>query len=87
MGWFTLVSLLILIGIFISYYLNNPFAGALVLMLGAYIFGWNSAHFTVAEECKKLGGFFVGKEKLQCIEVSEIKSLKENEGEDSEKIR
>ncbi|KIE87710.1 hypothetical protein ACIX90_02725 [Actinobacillus pleuropneumoniae] len=48
MGWFTLVSLLILIGIFISYYLNNPFAGALVLMLGAYIFGLMASIYVIS---------------------------------------
>lgn len=38
------------------------------VILGALI-GWNAAHVTVAEECEKLGGFFVGKQVFKCIEV------------------
>lgn len=33
--------------------------------------GWVSAHGTVAEECKRFGGFFVGKEVFKCVEISE----------------
>lgn len=30
-----------------------------------------SAHGMVAEECRRLGGFFVGKEVFKCVEISE----------------
>ena len=40
------------------------------LLLGL-MFGWNSAHHTIANECKKLGGFFIGREIFKCIKVEE----------------
>lgn len=30
--------------------------------------GWRLAHITVAEECRRLGGFFVGKSVFRCTE-------------------
>lgn len=40
-------------------------------IVGAWI-GWKSAHVTVAEECKRLGGFFVGNQVFKCIEVRNV---------------
>ncbi|MCD6006884.1 hypothetical protein [Halomonas sp. IOP_31] len=31
--------------------------------------GWIAAHHTVASECERLGGFFVGKKTFQCQQV------------------
>ncbi len=38
------------------------------VILGSWI-GWNAAHVTVAAECERLGGFFVGKQVFKCVEV------------------
>lgn len=38
------------------------------VIFGAWI-GWNAAHVTVAAECERLGGFFVGKRVFKCVEV------------------
>jgi len=35
----------------------------------AYEMGWVSAHGMVAEECRRSGGFFVGKSTFKCGEV------------------
>lgn len=49
---------------------------AIVSFLIGRACGWVSAHGTVAEECKRLGGFFVGKDVFKCVEISEnIKEL------------
>lgn len=39
----------------------------------AYRYGWESAHHTVATECQKNGGFFVGKKTFKCTEVVDAK--------------
>ena len=36
--------------------------------------GWGSAHLAVAAECRRLGGFFVGKTVFKCVEVIEQKT-------------
>ncbi|GEM_PF-290694 len=36
---------------------------------GAYKLGWAAAHSMVAEECRRNGGFFVGKTTFKCTEV------------------
>lgn len=41
-----------------------------VLWLGALI-GWIYAHATVANECRRLGGFYVGKSTFRCTEIME----------------
>jgi hypothetical protein len=38
-------------------------------LYGAYKWGWALAHHVVAEECRKNGGFFVGKSVFKCTEV------------------
>ena len=38
------------------------------LLLGCYG-GWNLAHGTVADECVRLGGFYVGERVFKCVEV------------------
>lgn len=38
-----------------------------------YWAGWNSAHRTVATECKRLGAFYVGTTVFKCIEIEESK--------------
>lgn len=43
----------------------------LTLLIGiliGYHIGWRHAHLTVAEECRRLGGFFVGKAVFTCQE-------------------
>lgn len=38
------------------------------LVLG-FLIGWRVAHLTVAEECKRLGGFFVDESIFKCVAV------------------
>lgn len=45
-------------------------AGAIVFMLG-----WDCAHSTVAKECERLGGFYVGKKIYKCVEVKNDDAL------------
>lgn len=45
-----------------------------LLALGWWI-GWVHAHYTVADECRKLGKFYVGKTIFEC------KAITENEGD------
>jgi len=40
------------------------------LIAGKYI-GWNAAHHCVAEECRRLGSFYVGKSIFKCIEIKD----------------
>ncbi len=47
-----------------------------LLIFGAYKFGWIAAHGMVANECRRNGGFFVGKSNFKCIEVENAKSEK-----------
>jgi hypothetical protein len=48
--------------------------GDLVLILitayFAYRCGHARAHYEVAQECKKLGKFYVGKEVFECVQVT-----------------
>lgn len=34
-----------------------------------WLIGWSHAHQTVAGECRKLGGFYVGKSVFKCTEI------------------
>jgi len=36
--------------------------------------GWVDAHLTVADECKKLGKFYVGKEVFTCTKTETVQS-------------
>lgn len=38
------------------------------LLIG-WLCGWLHAHGTMASECRKLGGFYVGKTVFKCAEV------------------
>jgi len=42
---------------------------SLFFLAGGWLSGWYFAHHTVAEECKKLGGFYVGKTVYRCTEI------------------
>ncbi len=43
----------------------------LIGIVVGYMVGWRVAHETVAEECRLLGGFFVGKAVFKCSEIIE----------------
>lgn len=43
----------------------------LALVIGL-LGGWNLAQGTIADECVKLGGFYVGKRVFKCIEVKHV---------------
>lgn len=44
---------------------------AIVCFLIGMTFGWGDAHRTVAKECERLGGFYVGKDVYKCVKVIE----------------
>lgn len=41
-------------------------ATALICLWLGYQVGWTDAHTTVAKECDRLGGFYVGKKVYRC---------------------
>ncbi|RAL82759.1 hypothetical protein CSC34_5101 [Pseudomonas aeruginosa] len=43
----------------------------LVFMAIGWFGGWIHAHYTVAEECRKLGKFYVGKTVFECKAITE----------------
>jgi len=43
----------------------------IVLLSIFFVAGWGFAHSTIAIECKKLGGFYVGDTVFQCSAASE----------------
>ncbi|HBO3027804.1 TPA: hypothetical protein L4Q98_005837 [Pseudomonas aeruginosa] len=43
----------------------------LVFMAIGWLGGWIHAHYTVAEECRKLGKFYVGKTVFECKAITE----------------
>lgn len=61
-------SLLTLIGIFLLGYLSGRHSG------------WVNAHITVAQECEKLGAFFVGSRVYICSEWRDTDNTKPPEG-------
>ena len=52
--------------------MSNFILNALFSLLIGFLIGWSYAHLVVATECKKLGGFYVGKTVFKCVEVKEI---------------
>lgn len=44
--------------------------GIMVFLIG-YAFGWGRAHSVIAEECRRLGGFYVGRSVFRCTEIKE----------------
>lgn len=42
---------------------------ALAALLLGLILGWASAHNTIANECKKLGRFYVGPDVYECTAI------------------
>lgn len=45
--------------------------GFIIGVFIGYLVGWWNAHNTVANECKRLGKFYVGKETFQCTKIEE----------------
>lgn len=43
----------------------------LLAFLAGALWGWYQAHQTVASECRKLGGFYVGASIFKCVEVKD----------------
>lgn len=54
------------------------FIGLLIGGVAGYYYGYAIAHYTIASECKKLGGFYVNDEVFECRLVDK-KSRKEAE--------
>ncbi|SJN14257.1 hypothetical protein CZ787_14240 [Halomonas citrativorans] len=48
----------------------NIFSAVGLFAFGAFV-GWVGAHYQVADECKQLGGFFVGSETFKCHKVEQ----------------
>lgn len=49
------------------------FAYQAVGLLLAHYIGWARAHHTVADECERLGGFYVGSKTFRCVRVEDSK--------------
>lgn len=49
--------------------MGTPFY-ILAAFIAGIMFGWIQAHLTVAEECKKLGRFFVGDTVYECWSIT-----------------
>lgn len=52
------------------------FLAALCLVGIGYMLGWRNAHLTVADECDRLGGFYVGTRVFKCVEAKAGEALK-----------
>jgi hypothetical protein len=48
--------------------MNNPITSSLVIfaLILSFVFGWVFAHNTIADECEKLQGFYVGTHVFEC---------------------
>ena len=44
---------------------------ACITLAFGVVFGWGFAHSTIAAECKKLGGFYVGSAVFSCTPAKE----------------
>lgn len=42
-------------------------------MFFAFYIGYVVAHHEIASECKRLGGFYVGKETFKCVKVDTLR--------------
>ena len=49
------------------------FTAGLIGCLIGYFFGWVNAHLTVADECNKLGAFYVNKTVYHCVKKEDLK--------------
>lgn len=45
--------------------------GILFAFIVGHYNGWIVAHATIAKECERLGGFYVGKKTYKCVEAKE----------------
>jgi hypothetical protein len=52
--------------------MTEGFIAAFVIAIAVFV-GWIAAHGTVAHECKKLGGFYVGETVYECKVKGETK--------------
>ena len=41
----------------------------LIGIIIGWIIGWTIAHYVVATECRRLGGFYVGKKVYKCTDI------------------
>lgn len=51
-----------------------------IAIIVAYCLGYTIAHHTVAMECERLGGFFVGKKVYKCVGVENNKTQEKDNG-------
>lgn len=49
---------------------------ALIAFLVGKSYGWREAHYTVAQECERLGKFFVGKKVYHCDKITVLEENK-----------
>ena len=52
----------------------GEFAYQAVGLLLAFYIGWVRAHYAVAAECQRLGGFYVGSKTFRCTKVEDPKA-------------
>lgn len=63
-----MLTFLVVVGAMIACYMIGSFDG--------HRRGWVEAHLTVADECRKLGKFYVGKSVFTCTEIKEPEECK-----------
>ncbi|MBL4838389.1 MAG: hypothetical protein JKY34_12515 [Kordiimonadaceae bacterium] len=49
----------------------------LLAFLIGWLGGWRHAHITVADECERLGKFFVGDTVFECTKIKKVTPSKE----------
>ncbi|HHE3654169.1 TPA: hypothetical protein ACPDWD_001486 [Pasteurella multocida] len=69
-----MIVILIIASWFMFYVFEQPLASAIILCLAFWLSGWIFAHNTIADECKKLGKFYVGKTVYECTAIKEEKN-------------
>lgn len=51
--------------------MGNALAYGVVCLLVGFWLGRGAAHSEIARECRRLGGFYVGKTTFKCVEIAE----------------
>lgn len=54
-------------------------AFVLLIVIVAFLmgksYGWREAHHTVAQECERLGKFFVGRKVYHCDKITDVEDV------------
>ncbi|HHT7889630.1 hypothetical protein [Pasteurella multocida] len=69
-----LVILLIIASLIVFLVFGQTLAAVVILCLAFWLSGWIFAHNKVADECNKLGKFYIGKTVYECTAIKEEKN-------------